>query len=271
MPESSDLSLLSDAARAAGDIALGYWRKSPESWEKAAGAGPVSEADLAVNRMLLAELRAARPDYGWLSEETPDSPDRLLRDRVFIIDPIDGTRAFIDGTPDFSHSLAVAERGRVIAAAVFLPAQDRLYSAETGSVSQLNGVPVTVSDKVEAQDATLLTARPNLGPDHWRGGQPPPFRRMFRSSLAWRMCLVAEGAFDAMLTLRPTWEWDVAAGTLIAEQAGALVSDRRGLSPRFNGATARLDGLIAAPAALHRAILAGLLPATPLEQPPALA
>jgi len=270
LPESSDLRLLIDAARAAGEIALRYWRRSPESWEKDAGAGPVSEADLAVNRMLMAELRAARPDHGWLSEETPDSSERLGADRVFVVDPIDGTRAFIDGTPDFAHSLALVERGRVIAAVVHLPAQDRLYSAEARGGARVNGAPITASAKAQAQDATLLTARPNLAPDHWKDGQPPPFRRMFRSSLAWRMCLVAEGAFDAMLTLRPTWEWDVAAGTLIAAEAGACVSDRHGAMPRFNGAAARLDGMIAAPPVLHAAILAGLRPTAPLEQPPAL-
>lgn len=268
MPGSSDVQLLTDAARAAGDIALRYWRKSPETWEKEAGAGPVSEADLAVDRMLMAELRAARPDYGWLSEETPDAPERLAAERVFIIDPIDGTRAFIDGTPDFAHSLAVADRGRIIAAVVFLPAQNRLYSASIQGASYLNGSQIHASAKSDPQDATLLTARPNLAPEHWHEDRPPPFRRMFRSSLAWRMCLVAEGGFDAMLTLRPTWEWDVAAGTLIAERAGAAVTDRRGGEPRFNSPSARLDGVIAAPPALHAPLLSGLRP-TPRLEPPA--
>ena len=258
MPGSNDLALLTDAARAAGEIALRFWRKSPEAWEKDEGAGPVTEADLAVNAMLLAELGAARQDYGWLSEETPDNGSRLRAERVFIIDPIDGTRAFIDGTPDFAHSLAIAEGGQVTAAVVFLPAQNRLYSAAKGTVSTLNGMAISASVRATATDATLLTARPNLAPAHWKDGTPPAMRRMFRSSLAWRMCLVAEGAFDAMLTLRPTWEWDVAAGTLIAGQAGAAVTDRRGLAPRFNNPAARLDGLIAAPHGVHRDMLAQL-------------
>ncbi len=258
MTESDDLTLLSDAARAAGDIALRYWRKSPEVTEKAAGEGPVTEADLAVNAMLMADLRAARPGYGWLSEETPDTPARLRAERVFIIDPIDGTRAFIDGTPDFAHSLAVSDGGRITAAVVFLPAQNRLYSASKDTVATLNGTPIRCSTRDCAQDATLLTARPNLAPEHWQNDTPPPVRRMFRSSLAWRLCLVAEGAFDGMLTLRPTWEWDVAAGALIARQAGAAVSDRHGEALLFNGANARLDGCIAAPPGLHRDLLTQL-------------
>lgn len=260
MPDSDDLRLLTEAARRAGEVALRYWRKPHKVWEKDAGAGPVTEADLAVNTMLMADLRAARPDYGWLSEETPDAQDRLHAERVFIIDPIDGTRAFIDGTPDFAHSLAVVENGQVTAAVVCLPAQDRLYSAATDTHSTLNGQPIVASPCSDIDGATMLTARPNLSPEHWKDNAPPPVRRMFRSSLAWRMCLVAEGAFDAMMTLRPTWEWDVAAGTLIALQAGARVTDRRGQTPQFNGETARLNGLIAAPQAVHDSLLTRLLP-----------
>lgn len=255
---SEDLALLIDAARAAGDIAMGYWRKSPETWEKDAGAGPVSEADLAVDAMLKDRLGRARPDYGWLSEETPDSGARLHADRVFIIDPIDGTRAFLDGTPDFAHSLAVAEGGVVTAAVVYLPAQDRLYSATNSTISTVNGRAIRCTSAAQADGARVLTARSNLQPEHWKDGQPPPVERKFRSSLAWRLCLVAEGAYDGMLTLRPTWEWDIAAGTLIATQAGAAISDRRGADLRFNSPEGRLDGCLAAPVGLHRALLARL-------------
>jgi myo-inositol-1(or 4)-monophosphatase len=256
----NDLALLTDAARAAGEIALRYWRKSPDAWEKEAGAGPVSEADLAVNARLAADLRGARPDYGWLSEESPDGPERLAARRCFIIDPIDGTRAFIDGTPDFAHSLAVADAGRIVAAVVYLPARDLLYAAVEGAPATLNGGTIRCSSKAEAQGATLLTARPNLLPENWKAGTPPPVRRMFRSSLAWRLALVAEGRFDAMMTLRPTWEWDVAAGTLIAERAGARVSDRHGAAPAFNRPSPRIDGVIAAPPGLLRALVGQLQP-----------
>ncbi len=258
MPAPDDLALLTDAARAAGDIAMRFWRNAPEVWDKGNGAGPVTEADLAVNRMLEADLRAARPDYGWLSEESPDDATRLQTGRQFIIDPIDGTRAFVDGSTDFAHSLAVADEGRITAAVVFLPARNSLYSASNDEIARLNGAPIRCSAAANPQDATLLTARPNLAPEHWRDDQPPAVRRMVRSSIAWRLCLVADGTFDAMMTLRPTWEWDAAAGALIAARAGARVTDRRGQDPAFNRPAPLLDGCLAAPPGLHDALRARL-------------
>lgn len=258
MPANDDLALLTEAGRAAGEIALRYWRKRPESWDKPGGAGPVTEADLAVNAMLHADLGAARPDYGWLSEETPDDSVRLGRGRSFIVDPIDGTRAFIEGDESFAHSLAVAEAGRITAAVVYLPAKNALYAATETGEATLNGRPIRASGRTEAGRATLLTSRPNLAPEHWKGGTPPPFRREFRASLAWRLCLVAEGRFDAMLSLRPTWEWDIAAGDLIARRAGARVTDRTGRAIAYNAAEPRAEGIIAAPEPLWQAIRGAL-------------
>lgn len=254
----NDLDLLINAARAAGEIALRYWKRSPDFWEKEDGTGPVTVADLAVNEMLVSELRRARPDYGWLSEETPDTFERMTATRCFIVDPIDGTRAFMDGTPDFAHSLAIAEDGKVTAAVIYLPAQDRLYSASTKERATQNGVPMQVTAAPSVDGASVLTARPNLAPEHWREGAPPSVKRVFRSSLAWRLALVAEGAFDGMLTLRPTWEWDVAAGALIVERAGGCVTDRAGRSLRFNSRDPRVGGCIAAAPAVHQGLLAAL-------------
>ncbi|MCW3783828.1 3'(2'),5'-bisphosphate nucleotidase CysQ [Defluviimonas salinarum] len=254
----SDLDLLTEAARAAGAIARRFFRASPGIWHKPGGAGPVTEADLEVNRMLHAELGAARPGYGWLSEETPDDPARLGTERTFIIDPIDGTRAFIEGDTSFAHSLAVAEDGRITAAVVYLPMKDMLYAATAAGPATLNGTPIRASVKTGAEGATLLTAKPNLASEHWKDGTPPPFQRKFRASLAWRLCLVAEGRYDAMLTLRPSWEWDIAAGDLIARQAGATVTDRKGLPLRFNAADPRTAGVIAAPAPLWTALRSAL-------------
>jgi myo-inositol-1(or 4)-monophosphatase len=254
----SDLPLLLDAAEAAGAIAMRYWRKSPEAWDKGAGAGPVSEADLAVNVMLARELRAARPGYGWLSEETPDDPARLATARQFILDPIDGTRAFLDGNDSFAHALAVAEAGQIVAAVVHLPAKGLTYAAVAGGAATLNGAVIRASDRAAAEGATVLAAKAALMPEHWLGGQVPGFQRMFRASLAWRLCLVAEGQFDAMLTLRPTWEWDAAAGSLIAERAGARVTDRRGRVLAFNAPDPRADGLIAGAAGVQADLLGRL-------------
>ena len=257
MPE-NDRTLLIDAARSAGEIATAFWRQSPKTWEKDDGAGPVTEADLAVNDMLKDRLTAARPSYGWLSEETQDNSDRLSHDRVFIIDPIDGTRSFVAGEKTWSHSLAVAEGGRVVAGVVFLPLRDKLYTASEHGGAFLNGEPICVSGQAQLSGATLLSARANLHASHWQGGAPP-VSRQFRTSLAYRLALVAEGRFDAMLGLRDTWEWDVAAGTLIATEAGARVTDRHGAPPVFNNARPLLSGILAATSAVHEGLMHRLI------------
>ena len=253
----SDLGLLIDAARAAGRIATGYAGQTAKRWDKPEGAGPVTEADLAVDAMLAKRLRTARPDYGWLSEESRDDGARLSAGRVFIIDPIDGTRAFIEGSSAWAHALAVVEDGIVTAAVIYLPMKDKLYAAAAGEGATLNGAPIRVGAQAALEGATLLSARPVHEARHWRG-PVPAFRREYRPSLAYRLSLVAEGRFDAMLTLRRTWEWDIAAGDLILREAGARTSDRRGQAMRFNNTVPQLDGMIAANPVLH-AELAGAL------------
>lgn len=250
----ADRDLLADAARAAGAIALRHFCHAPEAWQKPGGAGPVSVADLEIDRMLRADLRAARPDYGWLSEETPDDALRLRHERVFVVDPLDGTSAFLAGDTGFSHALSVVERGRVTAAAVLQPARGRLYLAAAGAGATLNGAPLAVSLRQALDGAEVLAARPQLDPSLWPGGVPP-VRRAYRPSLALRLCRVAEGRFDAMLTLRNTWEWDVSAGSLVVAEAGGRVSDRLGRVPCFNAATPRLAGFIAAGPAIHAALM----------------
>lgn len=255
-----DLALLMRAAREAGQIARKFWRQAPRAWDKDGGAGPVTEADLAVNTHLQDMLTAARPGYDWLSEESPEQPSRLDAARTFIIDPIDGTRAFIDGQEGFSHALAVVEGEDVIAGAVYLPIPDLMYAACAGGPATLNDAVITPSAAVAPEGATVLTGKPSFDPVYWRGGAPPSLRRMFRPSIAWRMCLVAQGRFDAAMTLRPSWEWDIAAGSLIAARAGCVVTDRRGRALRFNQPQPLTDGLLLAPPLLHGALLALLDP-----------
>ncbi|WP_204112742.1 3'(2'),5'-bisphosphate nucleotidase CysQ [Shimia biformata] len=252
-----DLALLIDAAQEAGKIATRFLGQSNRQWDKPGGAGPVTEADLAVNAMLERELRTARPDYGWLSEESTDDPARLEASRVFIIDPIDGTRSFIEGSNTWAHSLAIAERGKVIAGVVFLPMRDKLYAAATDEGASLNGAPISPSVHNDLSGASLLAARPVMAAEHWKSGAPN-VRRSHRPSLAYRLALVAEGRYDAMLTLRPTWEWDIAAGTVILQEAGAMATDRKGDQLRFNNPDPRQKGMIAANAGLHPHIAGAL-------------
>lgn len=260
MPE-SDLTLLCDAARASGDIAKQFFQKSLAVKDKPDGAGPVTQADLAVNAMLEDVLGCARPSYGWLSEETDDDVRRLSTTRQFVIDPIDGTRAFIEGQRDWAHSLAVVENGQTISAAVYLPMRDLLFAAERGQGATANGDSIHATT-ANIDGATVLGAKPNFAPHFWRG-DVPPVKRVFRSSLAYRLCLVAQGRFDAMLTLRPSWEWDIAAGALIATEAGAIVTDQNGQPLKFNNVHPQVPGVVAAGPALHHELATRLEPHTP--------
>ncbi len=253
----TDLPLLIEAVTEAGEIARRFAGPDTAVWEKADNAGPVTEADLAVNEALQAHLCGQRPDYGWLSEETEDRPDRLARDHVFIVDPIDGTRNFIEGGRTWAHVAAVARQGQVTAAAIYLPLRDKLYSAALGQGAQLNGRPIMASDRAALAGAALLAPKNNLAPRHWRAGVPD-VTLSFRPSLAYRQSLVAEGRFDAMLTLRKTWEWDIAAGDLILRESGAVVSDRAGQPLRFNNPHPQVNGVVAANANLHNTITGAL-------------
>lgn len=255
----TDLELLIAGAREAGQIAMGHFRADPQVWDKGE-AGPVTEADLAVDAHLRSLFCEARPDYGWLSEETEDDTDRLSKDRLFIVDPIDGTRAFVAGQDTWGHSIAVAENGQPTAAVVYLPAEDLIYAAALGQGSTCNGKRLAVTDRNELTGAHVLSNKTNMKPPFWR--EAPDVEITFRPALAYRMALVAEGAFDAMLTLRPTWEWDVAAGTLLISEAGGVARDQKGDTLRFNNPGAQVQGVIGANPAISDAILAGL------ESPP---
>ena len=255
MPATDDLKLLIDAAQASGDIARKYFNASPEVWDKAGNAGPVTEADLAIDEMLRTDLLAARATYGWLSEETEDDSAILSRDRVFIVDPIDGTRAFIAGERHFSHSLAIAENGRITTAVVYVPMMGLLFAATESEHATLNGEDIVTSSRPDLDGATVLATKPNMRPEHWIG-DVPPVQRKFRPSLAYRLCLVAQGRYDAMLTLRDCWEWDIAAGDLIVRQAGGTVTDRHDSPLAFNNPHPKTKGCHAAGPILHKALQA---------------
>ncbi|MHA6324619.1 inositol monophosphatase family protein [Roseivivax sp. CAU 1753] len=256
MPE-SDLDLLLRAAGLAAETATRFVGGPLDTRDKGDGQGPVTAADIAVNDVLEDTLRSARPAYGWLSEESEDDPLRLTSPATFIVDPIDGTRSFIDGSDTWAHSLAVSVAGEITAAVVFLPMRDKLYQAARGQGAQLNGRAIAPSRRSELAGAEVLATKPNIDPRHWPAGVPK-FRRAHRPSLAYRMCLVADGSYDAMLTFRDAWEWDVAAGALILGEAGARVSDRSGAALRFNSPRAMTDGIVAGGTAVWQSTLDAL-------------
>jgi myo-inositol-1(or 4)-monophosphatase len=254
----ADLTLLTDAAREAGALALK--RRTPGlEIEKKSDGSPVTSADLEVDAFLTEALRGARPDYGWLSEETADNPDRLACARVFMVDPIDGTRAYIRGKPWFVVSLAVVEQGRPIVAAIFAPALDELYVATAGGGAALNGAPIHPSPRDALEDAAMLGDAKMFAHPAWK--KPwPSMRIQERNAIAYRMALVAAGTFDAAVALSPKHEWDLAAGVLIAEEAGAAAVDHKGRPLVFNTPRALCPSLVCAAPALAPLILARTRP-----------
>ncbi len=238
---------------------MGFWGQSPKTWDKGKN-DPVTEADLAVDRHLKDALLDARPDYGWLSEETPDTTDRLTSKTIFVVDPIDGTRSFIDGQKTWAHSLAVVKQGVVVAGAVYLPASDQLYAASIDKGATCNGRQIRVSNRRELAGATIFANKATFDASHWVV-PPEDLIRKFRPSLAYRLAACGEGKADAMITFRDSWEWDIAAGALIAQEAGATVTDRDGNPLVFNSAEAKTPGALVAAPALHSELLQRRSPA----------
>ena len=249
----ADLTLIREAAIRAGALAEAERERGLNITSKPGGS-PVTSADLAVDAMLKTALLTARPDYGWLSEETADTPDRLSRERIFVVDPIDGTVAFMKRRPWWCVPIAVVENGRPVAAVIHVPATGETYEATLGGGARLNGKPITASDVETLDDAAVLAdARLMEGP-HWP--EPwPAMRYEKRNALAYRMALVASGAFDAAIALTPKWDWDVCAGALIAGEANARVSDHHGRPWAFNRPDPRQASLVCSAPALHPLIL----------------
>ncbi len=248
-----DLKLIREAAQAAGALAVAERDKGLRITSKPGGS-PVTNADLAADALLQERLLGARPDYGWLSEETADTKERLARRRIFVVDPIDGTVAFMKRKPWWCVPIAVVEDGRPVAAVIHAPMLGETFEATLGGGARLNGEPITASDTDDLEDAAVLAdARLMEGPqwpEPW-----PAMRYEKRNALAYRMALVAAGAFDAAIALTPKWDWDVCAGALIAEEAGAKVSDHHGRPWRFNQPDPRQTSLVCSAPGLHRLIL----------------
>ena len=236
-----DLTLLSEAAREAGEIAMGYFRRSQEVWWKE-GKSPVGEADFAVDRFLKEELLRARPDHGWLSEETVDSVERLSAQRTFVVDPIDGTRAFIDGRDTWCISIAIVEDGRTIAGVLECPAKGETYAAVVGGGAKLNGSPIAVS---KPGNEPLIA-----GPKPMINALPDPLRGRVRThgyvpSLAYRIAMVASGRLDASFVKPNSHDWDLAAADLVLAEAGGTILDSAGQRPRYAGPDPRHGALAA--------------------------
>jgi myo-inositol-1(or 4)-monophosphatase len=250
----ADTALLIEATRAGGDIARKFFGGEYKRWNKGQ-AGPVTEADYAVDKHLRETLLAARPDYGWLSEETEDDPSRLSRERVFIADPIDGTRAFLRGLPEFTIVACVVAGDRPVAAAIFNPIMDEMYEAIAGGGARRNGSPLRVSDQDGIENCRMIASKEILARQEW-GSPWPPMHVENRRSIAYRMALVGAGDFDAMISLGAKHDWDVAAGDLIVHEAGGRVTTGEGDTMRYNTPRALQPDIVAATPLLHERLIA---------------
>jgi len=248
-----DLELISQAAFEAGALALKLRHEGLETAFKE-GDSPVTNADLATDALIKQILTTARPDYGWLSEETADDPARRACRRLFVVDPIDGTRAFIKNRPWWAVSVAVVEDDKPIAGVVFAPDVDETYQAMAGRGATLNGQPIQASDRDVVEGCGMVGDARMFAHPAW----PTPWPEMrieARNSTAYRMCIIAAGAFDATLALVAKFDWDLAAADLIAREAGAFVGDHRGRPFVYNGVKPAQPSLVCAAPRLAPLIL----------------
>lgn len=249
----ADLELIVAALREAGDIARAGFAGAPQVWEKSKG-NPVTETDIAVDRHLRAVLCAARPGYGWLSEETADDPARLTRRRLFIVDPIDGTLAFIKRRPEFVICVAVVEDGVPVTGGILNPMTGEMYTATLGDGAFLNGARLSVTARAELPGCRMLVARDVIEHKAW----PEPWPQMDlgkRASIAYRMAMVASGQYDCMMALSTKQEWDTAAAALLVQEAGGLVTSHAGERLVYNQAQPSHRSVVCAGPALHKAIM----------------
>jgi myo-inositol-1(or 4)-monophosphatase len=244
---------LAAAVREAGQLALSKFRVPLKIWNKE-NESPVSEADIAVNEFLQERLRDPSGEIGWLSEETEDDPERLKARRLWIIDPIDGTRAFIGGLPDWSIATALVENGRPVVSALFAPVDDEMFVAVAGRGATLNGVPIRTADggfddaRMAGPHSYLKRLKQTIVP----GIIPVP--RIH--SLALRFARVAHGAIDAAFASRNSHDWDLAAADLLVHEAGGALTTFTGQPLTYNKPDPTHPPLVAAGPQRHAKLIA---------------
>ena len=257
-----------DVTRAAAVPVMQLFRQQPTTWSKddegnrtLVGSGdqrvknPVTEADLAADRVLNEGLLPLLQGSAWLSEESADDRSRLDAEQVWIVDPIDGTREYVAGVPEFAISVALVELGVPVLAVLYNPAQEQMFTALRGLGCWRNGEPCTINRVDSLSEATLLASRTEA-----KRGEFSLFSDQMKiralGSTAWKLALVAGGEGQAYFTRKPRNEWDIAAGVLLCSEAGATVTDLGGDVHAFNRANPGCRGVVAAQPDLHATVLA---------------
>ena len=241
---------LGAALREAGPIALRTFRADVKSWTKS-GNSPVSEADIAVDDFLREKL--SRDGFGWLSEESQDDRKRLDSERLFIVDPIDGTRSYLAGLADWSIVAAVVEKGRPVAAGVYVPVDDALYLAAAGSGATRNGATIFASEGMVLAQARV--AGPKTFLERLSAMDSAVIHEPKIHSLALRMTRVAEGRIDAAFASVHAYDWDLAAADLLVHEAGGAMTNLAGELLVYNLHDPVHGAVLAAGRARHAAML----------------
>ncbi len=249
---SEDLATVRAAVLEAGELAMDHMRRGLKVWDKIPGH-PVTDADIAVNTLLAERLRSARPDYGWLSEESAAEPDTRSPERVWVVDPIDGTRAYLrERDPNWCIGVAVVENGQAVAGVVYAPEQEALYEARLGGGAYRNGELLKSSRIKHEEGCRLITNKGLVQHPDWR--EPWPALTVADpkpNATLLRLAFVAEGSWDAALVLFRKSDWDLAAGVILVQEAGGEATTHMGEPFQFNGPVPAQRSIIAAGKHLH--------------------
>lgn len=244
MTRQDDLARIREALEAAAQAVKPFTPGDVAYDEKSSRGDPVTAADLAIDQVLREIL--PQPGEGWLSEETVDSPDRLGRERVWIVDPLDGTREFVDGIPEWCISIGLVENGEPVAGGIYSPPTELLVvgSAETGVTR--NGEPAGLTERNTLDGATILASRSEWKRGEWDRYEDAGFTVVPCGSVAFKLAQVAAGMADGTWTLVPKHEWDVAAGAALMMAAGGTLLHADGSAPEWNQANPKLPNFLAA-------------------------
>jgi len=243
---------LAGIVRKAGALAASTFRRELKHWTKHGGS-PVTEADIAVDRLLRERLTRLVPDVGWLSEESEDDRARLDGARLWIVDPIDGTRAYVNGRTDWAISVALVEDGRPIAGAIFAPMEDGLYLAVAAEGATRNGVPVAASPGRDFTRARVAGPKPMI--EHFARSAAGIVAEPKVHSLALRIARTASGRLDIAFASPHIHDWARAAADLLVHEDGGALTRFDGAPLVYNSAEARHEALVAAGRARHARVV----------------
>ena len=250
---SSEHNLVKESILEAGKLALKWFKKDPEQWKKDDGS-LVSKADIEINDLLNKLLKNKNPEFGWLSEENEDDRSRLNKKITFVVDPLDGTKAFLEGKKEFSISVAIVKNGLPISGIVFSPSTGEMFEAEKNKGSWKNNKKVIISNYNRLEKCKMIAFKPMFSHPAWK----EPWPKMDienRNSIAYRMALVASGQYDAMMALNSKNDWDIAAGDLLISEAGGIVTLHTNKKIIYNTENIKKPSVIGTNKSIHDKII----------------